>query len=52
MIHIFEPFRTQSDPSCFAVVRMPAGLDPKSGSVNPKHPMASPRAIAGSHWPR
>ena len=28
---------------------MPAGLEPKSGSVRPKHPIASPAAIRGSH---
>ncbi len=52
VIHIFEPFRIQSDPSRRAVVRMPAGLEPKSGSVSPKQPMTSPVAIAGSHWLR
>ena len=52
VIHIFEPLRIQSDPSRRAVVRMPAGLEPKSGSVSPKQPMTSPVAIAGSHWLR
>ena len=28
---------------------MPPGLDPKSGSVSPKQPIASPAAIRGSH---
>ena len=32
-----------------ACVRMPAGFEPKSGSVRPKQPMASPVAIRGSH---
>ena len=32
-----------------AKVRIPAGLLPKSGSVSPKHPIASPRAMRGSH---
>ncbi len=36
-------------PSCLACVRMPEGFEPKSGSVRPKQPMASPRAIRGSH---
>ena len=27
---------------------MPAGLEPKSGSVSPKQPIASPAAIRGS----
>ncbi len=29
---------------------MPAGLEPKSGSVRPKQPIASPAASRGSHW--
>ena len=33
VIHIFEPLRIQSEPSRRAVVRMPPGLEPKSGSV-------------------
>ena len=28
---------------------MPAGLEPKSGSVRPKQPIFSPFAICGSH---
>ncbi len=36
-------------PSRRARVRIPAGFEPKSGSVNPKQPIASPAAIAGSH---
>ena len=36
-------------PSCRARVRMPPGLEPKSGSVSPKQPIASPVAIRGSH---
>ena len=42
VIHIFEPLSTQSEPSRRAVVRMPPGLEPKSGSVSPKHPISSP----------
>ncbi len=34
-------------PSFFATVRIPPGFDPKSGSVRPKHPIASPFARAG-----
>ena len=49
VIHIFVPLSTQSVPSCLAVVRMPHGLEPKSGSVRPKQPIASPVAIRGSH---
>ena len=32
----------------FARVCMPAGFDPKPGSVSPKHPIASPDCIFGS----
>jgi hypothetical protein len=49
VIHILVPLRTQSSPSRRAVVRMPPGSEPKSGSVRPKHPIASPAAIRGSH---
>ena len=49
VIHIFEPLRIQSSPSRRALVRMPAGLEPKSASVRPKQPTASPAAIFGSH---
>ena len=49
VIHILLPSRIQSVPSCLARVRMPAGLEPKSGSVRPKQPTFSPLAICGSH---
>src|SRR5215467_7676554 len=49
VIHIFSPFRTYSFPTFLARVRMPLGLEPKSGSVRPKHPSFSPLAKAGSH---
>ena len=49
VIHIFDPLMTQSSPSRLARVRMPPGSEPKSGSVSPKHPSASPAAIRGSH---
>ena len=48
VIHILLPFSTQSSPSGLARVRMPAGFDPKSASVSPKQPIASPAAIRGS----
>ncbi len=48
VIHIFAPFNTQESPSALAVVIIPPGFDPKSGSVSPKHPMASPLASLGS----
>jgi hypothetical protein len=48
VIHILVPFSTQSSPSRLAWVRMPAGLEPKSASVSPKQPIASPVAIGGN----
>jgi hypothetical protein len=48
VIHIFAPLSTQPSGVGRAVVIMPPGSLPKSGSVRPKQPMASPRAIAGS----
>ena len=47
VIHIFEPFSTQSPPSRLADVRMWFGSLPKSASVSPKHPITSPVAILG-----
>jgi hypothetical protein len=49
-IQRFSPFKTQSDPSGLrlAKVFMPAGSEPAVGSVRPKHPIASPRAMGGS----
>jgi hypothetical protein len=49
VIHIFVPFRIQSEPSRRACVRIDPGSEPASGSVNPKHPIASPSCIGGSH---
>ncbi len=45
VIHIFWPLRTQSSPSRLALVRMPPGLEPWSGSVRPKQPIS----VAGRH---
>src|SRR5262249_49417357 len=50
VIHIFSPFRRYSLPTFLALVRMPPGLEPKSGSVRPKHPIFSPLAMAGNHF--
>ncbi len=47
VIHALAPFRTQWSPSFFATVRIPPGFEPKSGSVRPKQPIASPLASAG-----
>ena len=49
VIHIFEPLRIQSVPSCFAWVRIEAGSEPESASVRPNDPNTSPVAIRGSH---
>ena len=52
-IHFFSPSRTHSSPSRRAVVaRPPAIPEPVSGSVSPKAPISSIRAIAGSHRSR
>jgi hypothetical protein len=40
---------TRLDPTRLAVVVMPAGSLPPCGSVNAKQPIASPRAMRGSH---
>ena len=48
VIHILVPLSTQSPPSRRALVRIPAGLEPKSGSVRPKQPTTSPAAMGGS----
>ena len=49
VIHILVPSSTQSSPSRCGCVRIPPGLEPKSGSVRPKQPIASPAAMRGSH---
>ena len=48
VIHIFAPFRIQSEPSRRACVRIEPGSEPASGSVRPKQPITSPECIAGS----
>ena len=45
VIHILAPLMTQSPPSRFALVFMLAGSEPPCGSVRPKQPMISPRAM-------
>ncbi len=49
VIQSLLPFSTQSEPCRRALARIPPGSLPKSGSVRPKQPIASPRAIRGSH---
>jgi hypothetical protein len=48
VIHIFAPFKIQSEPSRRACVRMAPGSEPASGSVRPKQPITSPVCIGGS----
>src|SRR5260370_7872498 len=50
VIHIFSPLRTYSLPTFLARVRIPPGLEPKSGSVRPKQPSFSPLAMDRSHF--
>jgi len=48
VIHILAPSMIQSEPSRLAWVRIVPGSEPPSGSVRPKQPSISPRAIGGS----
>ena len=47
VIHILAPLITQSAPRFLACVFMLAGSEPPCGSVRPKQPMSSPRAMRG-----
>lgn len=47
VIHVFVPLITQYPSLCFACVFIPAGSEPASGSVNPKHPTNSPLESPG-----
>ena len=49
VIHILLPFKIQSSPSLLQRVAMPPGLEPKLGSVSPKHPILVPAPSPGSH---
>src|SRR4029453_18696249 len=50
-IHRFSPLRIQVSPSrLVVVVRPPEAPKPTSGSVSPKQPIFSMRAIGGSHF--
>ena len=50
-IHRFWPLRIHVSPSRFAVVsRPPPAPEPTNGSVSPKQPIFSMRAIGGSHF--
>nr|WP_261818387.1 hypothetical protein [Nocardioides sp. OK12] len=52
-IHFFSPLSTQPSPSRRAVVARPIEMaEPTSGSVRPKAPISSIRAIAGSQRSR
>ena len=48
VIHILTPLSTQPSAVSRAVVIMPPGFDPKSGSVRPKQPISAPDASRGS----
>ena len=48
VIHILVPFSTQPSLVSRAVVIMPPGFEPKSGSVRPKQPISWPEARSGS----
>ena len=50
VIHILVPFSTQPSVVSRAVVIMPPGFEPKSGSVRPKQPISCPEASSGSQW--
>ncbi len=48
-IHFFCPFSTKESPSRRAEVSSATASEPCCGSVRPKAPIFSMRAIAGSH---
>ena len=49
-IHILAPFKITWSPASLKLVTIPAGLDPWSGSVKPKHPIHSPEANLGRYF--
>ena len=49
VIHILVPDKIQSSPSRLATVRIDPGSLPLSGSLRPKHPIASPDCRRGNH---
>ena len=51
-IHFFAPLSTYSSPSRRAEVDSATASEPCSGSVRPKAPIFSIRAISGSHRSR
>ena len=50
VIHILEPFSTQSLPRRLACVFMFDGSEPPCGSVRPKQPISSPVAMRGRYF--
>ena len=50
VIHIFAPFKIRQSPSSLTFVTIPAGFEPKSGSVSPKHPISSPAPNFGKYF--
>ena len=49
VIQVFEPFSKKPPSTALARERMEAGSEPASGSVRPKQPTHSPRAIFGRY---
>jgi hypothetical protein len=47
VIHRLVPVIRKPPAIRVAVVSMPDGFEPKSGSVRPKHPITRPAAISG-----
>ena len=47
VIQVFEPVSSYPPLTFLAIDFIPAGSDPASGSVNPKHPIIFPLAISG-----
>src|SRR5258708_3457188 len=51
VIHIFDPLSSQVPSGrSFAIVIIPDGFEPKSGSVSPKQPITSPPPILGRYF--
>ena len=47
VIQVLDPVNSNPPSTFFATDFMPAGSEPASGSVRPKHPMIFPFAISG-----
>ena len=49
VIHILFPFKIHPSPSLSHLVTIPPGLEPKFGSVSPKHPIFVPLPNSDNH---